>query len=59
MKKISLYLDGDKLAAASTLLGTSTITDTVNGALTELVARDMRQHLVERFRNSHTMTSGR
>ena len=51
MKKTSLYIDEDRLAAAGKLLGTSTATDTVNGALTELVARDMRQQLVERFRN--------
>ena len=37
--------------AAGRLLGTSTATDTANGALTELVARDMRAKLVERLRS--------
>jgi Arc/MetJ family transcription regulator len=51
MKKTSLYIDEDRLAAAGKLLGTSTATDTVNAALTELVARDMRRQLIDRFRS--------
>ena len=43
----SFDLDFDKAEAARRILGTKTLTDTVDAALDEVVKREQRQKLVE------------
>ena len=50
MKRTSLSIDRDKADAAAKLLGTTTLTATVDAALTEVVNFDRRRRLVERMR---------
>jgi hypothetical protein len=46
-RKTSFEVDFDKLEAARTLLGTKTLTETVDAALDEVVRREERRKLVE------------
>lgn len=45
--KTSLEIDTDKVAAAKEVLGTKTLTDTVDAALAEVVKLRQRRQLVE------------
>jgi Arc/MetJ family transcription regulator len=46
-RKTSFEVDFDKVAAAREILGTKTLTDTVDAALEEVVKREQRRQLVE------------
>jgi Arc/MetJ family transcription regulator len=46
-RKTSLEIDTDKVAAAKEVLGTKTLTDTVDAALAEVVKLRQRRQLVE------------
>ena len=46
-RKTSFEVDFDKVAAARKILGTKTLTDTVDAALDEVVKREQRRQLVE------------
>ena len=46
-RKTSFEVDFDKLDAARAILGTKTLTDTVDAALEEVVKREHRRQLVE------------
>ena len=46
-RKTSFEVDAAKVAAAKEILGTKTLTDTVDAALSEVVKRRQRQQLVE------------
>lgn len=46
-RKTSFELDFDKLEAARRVLGTKTLTETVDAALDEVVKREQRRQLVE------------
>ena len=46
-RKTSFEVDFDKLEAVRELLGTKTLTDTVDAALDEIVKREQRRQLVE------------
>lgn len=50
MKKTSLSIDREKADAAAKVLGTTTLTATIDAALTEIVNLDRRRRLVERIR---------
>ena len=50
MHKTALRLDGELLAEAMEVLGTRTATETIQAALTEVVARRARQRLFDRLR---------
>ena len=50
MTKTSLSIDREKADAAAAVLGTSTLTATIDAALTEIVNLDRRRRLVERIR---------
>jgi len=50
MQKTALRLDHDLLAQARAVLGTSTTTETIHAALTEVVAARARARLFERLR---------
>ena len=50
MTKTSLSIDRKKADAAAAVLGTSTLTATIDAALTEIVNLDRRRRLVERIR---------
>ena len=52
MTKTSLSIDREKADAAATVLGTTTLTATIDAALTEIVNMDRRRRLVERMRRS-------
>jgi len=52
MTKTSLSIDREKADAAAAVLGTSTLTATIDAALTEIVNMDRRRRLVERIRRS-------
>jgi hypothetical protein len=52
MTKTSLSIDREKADAAAAVLGTSTLTATIDAALTEIVNLDRRRRLVERIRGS-------
>lgn len=45
--KTSFEIDTDKVSAAKEILGTKTLTDTVDAALSEVVKSRQRQQLVE------------
>ncbi|HEU4702123.1 MAG TPA: type II toxin-antitoxin system VapB family antitoxin [Conexibacter sp.] len=47
VRKTSFEVDFDKLEAARELLGTRTLTETVDAALDEVVKREQRRALVE------------
>lgn len=51
MHKTALRLDDDLLARAREVLGTKTATETINVALSEVVARRGRERLFERLRS--------
>jgi hypothetical protein len=46
-RKTSFAVDFDKLNAAKELLGTKTVTETVDAALAEVIHLDQRRRLVE------------
>lgn len=46
-RKTSFDLDFDKVEAARRILGTKTLTETVDAALDEVVKREQRRQLVE------------
>jgi hypothetical protein len=50
MTKTSLSIDREKADAAAAVLGTKTLTATIDAALTEIVNMDRRRRLVERIR---------
>lgn len=50
MAKTSLSIDREKADAAAAVLGTTTLTATIDAALTEIVNMDRRRRLVERIR---------
>lgn len=53
MHKTALRLDDDLLDQAREVLGTSSATETIHAALTEVVARRGRERLFERLRAQH------
>ncbi len=52
--KTSLAIDREKVARAQEILGTRTLTATVDAALGEVIKLDARRALVERIRRSKT-----
>ena len=50
MAKTSLSIDREKADAAAAVLGTSTLTATIDAALTEVVNMNRRRRLVERIK---------
>ena len=50
MHKTALRVDEELLSAAMEVLGTKTATETIQAALTEVVARRARQRLFDRLR---------
>ena len=50
MTKTSLSIDREKADAAAAVLGTRTLTATIDAALTAVVDLDRRRRLVERIR---------
>ena len=46
-RKTSFAIDFDKVDRARTLLGTSTLTETVDAALDEVIALEQRRQLVD------------
>jgi hypothetical protein len=50
MAKTSLSIDREKAEAAAAVLGTRTLTATIDAALTEVVSRERRRRLMERIR---------
>ena len=50
--KTSLSIDREKADAAAAVLGTKTLTATIDAALTEIVNIDRRRRLMERIRRS-------
>lgn len=51
VRKTSFEVDFDKLEAARELLGTRTLTETVDAALDEVVKREQRKVLLELLRS--------
>ena len=51
MTKTSLSIDRDKADLAAVVLGTTTLTATIDAALTEIVNMDRRRRLVESIRH--------
>ena len=51
-RETSLQIDTDKVSAAREVLGTKTMTDTVDAALAEVVSLRQRRQLVELLFNS-------
>jgi len=54
MDKTSLVIDRDKVAEAKRILGTSTLAETVDAALEEVIALDRRRRVMDRIRESKT-----
>ena len=52
MTKTSLSVDREKADAAAAVLGTTTLTATIDAALTEVVNMERRRRLIERIRRS-------
>jgi hypothetical protein len=52
--KTSLVIDRKKVAEAKRILGTSTLADTVDRALDEVLALEARRRILQRIRNSKT-----
>ena len=50
MTKTSIAIDREKADEAAKLLGTTTLTATVDAALTEIINAERRRRLVERIR---------
>ena len=50
MTKTSLSIDRAKADAAAAVLGTTTLTATIDAALTEVVDRERRRRLMDRIR---------
>lgn len=50
--KTSLSVDREKADAAAAVLGTTTLTATIDAALTEVVNMERRRRLIERIRSS-------
>jgi len=50
MTKTSLSVDREKADAAAAVLGTTTLTATIDAALTEVVNMERRRRLIERIR---------
>jgi Arc/MetJ family transcription regulator len=50
MTKTSLSIDREKAAAAAEILGTSTLTATIDAALSEVLRRESARRLLERIR---------
>ena len=50
--KTSLSIDREKADAAAAVLGTRTLTATIDAALTEVLNAERRRRLVERIRRS-------
>ena len=50
MTKTSLSIDREKANAAAAVLGTTTLTATIDAALTEIVNMERRRRLIERIR---------
>ena len=50
MTKTSLSIDRDKADAAAKVLGTTTLTATIDAALSEVVDMERRRRLIERIR---------
>jgi hypothetical protein len=50
MAKTSLSIDREKADAAAAVLGTKTLTATIDAALTEVVTQERRRRLMERIR---------
>ncbi|HTX01527.1 MAG TPA: type II toxin-antitoxin system VapB family antitoxin [Acidimicrobiales bacterium] len=55
MHKTALRVDEDLLCEAMEVLGTKTATETIQAALTEVVARRGRQRLFDRLRTQDGM----
>jgi hypothetical protein len=51
VKKTALMLDEDKVDLAREILGTTSSTDTIDAALTEIINQDKRRRLIEFMRN--------
>ena len=52
MTKTSLSIDREKADRAAAVLGTTTLTATIDAALTEIVNMDRRRRLIERIQSS-------
>jgi hypothetical protein len=52
--KTSLVIDRKKVAEAKKILGTTTLAQTVDAALDEVISLAARRRLLERIRNSKT-----
>jgi len=50
VEKTSLAIDRDKVAEAASILGTSTLTATVDAALWEVIKAQRKKDLMERIR---------
>lgn len=50
--KTSLAVDREKADAAAAVLGTTTLTATIDAALTEVLNMERRRRLIERIRSS-------
>jgi Arc/MetJ family transcription regulator len=50
MTKTSLSIDRDKASAAAEILGTKTLTATIDAALSEIIRRERVRSLMERIR---------
>jgi hypothetical protein len=50
MAKTSLSIDREKADAAAAVLGTKTLTATIDAALSEVVTQERRRRLMERIR---------
>ena len=48
--KTALNIDRDKVRRAAEVLGTKGTTETIDAALSEIIARDARLRLIERMR---------
>lgn len=49
--KTALNIDREKVRRAAEVLGTKGTTETIDAALSEIIARDLRARLVERMRS--------
>lgn len=52
MTKTSLSIDRDKADAVAELLGTRTLTATIDAALSEVIRHERKKRLIERIRSS-------
>lgn len=50
MRRTSLEIDEERLAAAQRVLGTTGVKDTIDRALSEVLRADLRRRLAERIR---------